>query len=64
MPAAPDEQGMSAISPGPATNSSSPANAFEVRAVDSEETGHITSTTRGQNKGGFEASRVVQDPGH
>lgn len=40
---------MSTISPGPASNSGTPANAFEVRAVDSAETGKLTSTDKGVN---------------
>jgi hypothetical protein len=44
-----DDRCMSTISPGPATNSSSPANAFEVKATDPQESGKEVTLTKGQN---------------
>lgn len=58
---------MSTISPGPATNAGSPANAYEVRAVDPQESGKEVTLTKGQNATAaantFE-KRVSSDPGH
>ena len=45
----PDNRGMP-ISPGPATNSGTAANTFEsARATDAEESGKLTTTTKGAN---------------
>lgn len=62
-----DGQGMSTISPGPATNASSPANAFEVKATDPQEAGKEVTLTKGQNAqmaGHAFEQRVASDPGH
>ncbi len=61
---------MSTISPGPATNAGSPANAFEAnRAQDPQESGKEKSAIDGANGSAAMAARlfevrVASDPGH